>query len=147
MATRLGLDAKIYRNTNTYGSPTWSRIDNVHDLTYPMEKGEADISTRGGGGWRGRLGTLKDMSLDFDMLYDTADAHFLAVQDSYLNGTILDLLILDGDNVTTGNKGMRGDFEAFTAEKGEALEDAQRFTVTLKPNTKNAHFPVTYTVP
>jgi len=50
MALRLGLDARLYRNTGSYASPTWNFVQNVKDLTLNLEVGEADVSTRGTGG-------------------------------------------------------------------------------------------------
>ena len=34
MAIRLGLNAKLYRNTGSYASPTWNEIGNVKDVTH-----------------------------------------------------------------------------------------------------------------
>ena len=47
MAKKIGLEAKLYRNTGTYESPSWSEMTNVRDLTLNVEKGEADVTTRG----------------------------------------------------------------------------------------------------
>ncbi len=33
MSVKLGLDAKLYRNTGTYDTPTWVEMTNVKDLT------------------------------------------------------------------------------------------------------------------
>ena len=46
MPAKLGLDAKLYRNTGTFAAPTWDIIGNVKDLTLNLETGEADVSTR-----------------------------------------------------------------------------------------------------
>ena len=61
---RLGLKAKLYRNTGSYGSPTWNEVKNVKDVTLTIEKGEADVSTRGNDGWRALIGTLKSASIE-----------------------------------------------------------------------------------
>ena len=65
MSTRLGMDAKLYRNAGSFGSPIWTEVTNVKDLTLNLEKGEADVTTRANGGWRATVGTLKDASIDF----------------------------------------------------------------------------------
>ena len=52
MSVKLGLDARPYRNTAAYASPTWNEVKNVKDLTLSLEAGEADATTRGNGGWR-----------------------------------------------------------------------------------------------
>ena len=45
MPIKLGLDAKLYHNTGSYGAPVWSEISNVRDLTLSLEDGEADVTT------------------------------------------------------------------------------------------------------
>ncbi len=77
MGNRLGLDAVLYRNTATYATPTWSEISNARDVTLNLESGEADASRRGGGGWEEVLKALKSGSIEFELLYDNADAEFL----------------------------------------------------------------------
>jgi len=74
MATRLGMDAKLYRNTGDYATPTWVEVSNVKDVTLNLEKGEADVTTRANAGWRATVGTLKDASIEFQMVWDTVDA-------------------------------------------------------------------------
>ena len=85
MPAKLGLDAKLYRNSGTYAAPTWDIVGNVKDLTLNLETGEADVSTRANNGWRATVGTLKDASLEFEMVWDTADSDFGAVRDAFLN--------------------------------------------------------------
>lgn len=52
MAVKLGLDAKLYRNTGTFASPAWNEIQNVKDVTLNLEAGKADVTTRGSAGRR-----------------------------------------------------------------------------------------------
>ena len=85
MPAKLGLDAKLYRNTGTYAAPTWDIIGNVKDLTLNLETGEADVSTRANNGWRATVGTLKDASLEFEMVWDSADTDFTSIRDAFLN--------------------------------------------------------------
>ncbi len=56
MSVKLGLDAKLYRNTGNYASPNWQEMKNVKDLTLSVEAGEADATTRGNAGWKATLG-------------------------------------------------------------------------------------------
>ena len=52
MGVKLGLDARLYMNSGTYASPTWSGLNTVRDLTLNLETGEADVSTRSNQGWQ-----------------------------------------------------------------------------------------------
>ena len=78
MSTRLGMDAKLYRNSGSFGSPIWTEVTNVKDLTLNLEKGEADVTTRANGGWRATVGTLgsrhPDPTADRASSYEVAHA-------------------------------------------------------------------------
>jgi hypothetical protein len=105
MSVKLGLDAKMFRNTGTYSTPVWNEIKNVRDVTLSLETGEADATTRGNNGWRATVATLKDGSVEFDMVWDSADDDFTAIRDAFLNKTALELAVMDGDIATTGSQG------------------------------------------
>jgi hypothetical protein len=49
------MEARLYRNTADYASPTWAEVTNVKDVTLNLEKGEVDVTTRANGGWRATL--------------------------------------------------------------------------------------------
>src|SRR6187431_2263177 len=96
MAFVLGLNAKLYRNTGTFGTPVWDLISNVRDLRLNLEKGEADVTTRGGNGWEQVVATLKSATIEWGMLWDTADTDFTAIRTSFLSDTTIEFLVLDG---------------------------------------------------
>jgi hypothetical protein len=136
MPAKLGLDAKLYRNTGTFATPAWDIIGNVRDLTLNLETGEADVSTRGNNGWRATVGTLKDASLEFEMVWDTADADFTAIRDAFLNNTTIEFAIMDGliSGVgSSGSQGLRALFRIASFSRDEALEEAITVSVTAKP--------------
>ena len=74
MSVVLGLDAVLYRGAA--GTRGTTEVTNVKDLTINLESGEADVTTRATEGWKASVATLKEGSLEFGMLYDTADADF-----------------------------------------------------------------------
>ena len=76
MSHKLGLDAKLFRNTGTYAAPVWVEIKNVKDVTLNLEAGEADVSTRGNAGWKATAATLKDGSIEFEMVWDSEEDDF-----------------------------------------------------------------------
>ncbi len=133
MAKKLGLDAKLYRNTGTYGSPTWTEYKNVRDLGLNLTKAEADATTRGYGGWEALVSTLKKGALSFESVYDTADTGFVALMDSFLNNTSIEFAIADGNIITTGTKYIRATMEVFEFNKTENLADVQRVALGIKP--------------
>ena len=143
---KLGLDAKIYRNTGSYASPSWSEVSNVRDVTLNLEKGEADVTTRAANGWRATKGTLKEMSIEFEMLWLTGDAGFEAVKDAFLNNTTIEFLALDGSISTSGNQGPRAEMDVISFSRNEPLEEGITVSVSLK-TTQSDNPPSWYEVP
>jgi hypothetical protein len=146
MSVKLGLDGKLYRNTGTYAVPVWNEVKNVKDLTLNLEKGEADVSTRGNNGWRALLATLKDGSIEFEMVWDTEDDDFVAFRDSWFNNTAVELAVMDGDITVAGTQGLRALMMVFNFTRTEALEEAMMASVTVKP-TYSANPPAWLVVP
>ena len=146
MAIVLGLDAKLYRNTGAWATPTWSLVDNVRDLTTSVEKGDADVSTRGSGGWRQHAVTLKDGSIDFEMVWDTADIEFTSLKDAFFNDTTVEMAALDLLVATTGAQGLHADFNVGDFSRAEALEDALKVSVKLTP-ARTANTPEWLIIP
>lgn len=134
MAIRLGMDAKLYFKTGGISSAgTWSELGNTKDVTLNLETGEADVTTRANQGWRATVATLKDGSVEWEMVWDTEDAGFTAVQTAYFTNTALALAVMDGDITTPGNQGLQADFSITNFSRSEPLEEAISVSVTAKP--------------
>ena len=127
MAIRLGLDAKLYYGVK--GSTASTVMDNVKDVTLGLTQAEADVTTRGANGWRLTVGTLKEGTVDFQMVQDTADAGFNAIKDAFFDNDAIALLVLDGTN----GSGLDADFSVTSFTRNEALEDALTVDVSVKP--------------
>jgi predicted secreted protein len=142
--TRLGLEAKLYRNAGTYEAPELVEVDNVKDLTLNLEKNTADVTTRGSGGWRQMVAVLRDGTIDFGMLYKPSDANFQAIRDAFLADDLddqsIEFFVMSTDVDDADSEGLRATFmvEKFTAN--QPLEEAQMFDVTIRP-TVAAHNP------
>ena len=133
MAIKLGMEAKLYRNTGSYATPTWVEMINVKDVTLNLEAGEADVTTRGNNGWRATVATLKDGSIEFEMVWDTADDDFAVIRDTFLNRGAVELAVMDGDILTPGSQGLRALCMVTNFSRTEALEEAITVSVTVKP--------------
>ena len=131
MAVKLGMEAKLYFDPSGVGGSTWTELTNVRDNTLNLEKGEADVTTRGNSGWRATVGTLKDGSVEFEMVWDPDDDGFDAIQDAYFNDSVIGLAIMDGD-IDTGT-GLMADFSITNFTRNEPLEEAMTVSVTAKP--------------
>ena len=131
MAFKLGLSAKLYRDTGS----AWDEVANVKNLTLNMDKGEADVSTRGNGGWKASVAALKDASVEFDMVWDLADADLTAIRNAYLNNTVVRFIIMDGaiDTAAAGAAGLKASFMVTKCSTTQNLEEAIMCQVTMKP--------------
>jgi predicted secreted protein len=129
MSAKIGLDAKLYYHDGT----AFVEIATARDVTLNLEKGEADTSTRGNDGWRTRLATLKDASIDFEILADSEDAGYQALADAFFNDTQIEMLVMDGDKADTTSQGLRAFMGVFTFSRNEPLEEALTINVSVKP--------------
>jgi hypothetical protein len=64
------------------------------------------------------------------VVWDTADAGFTAIKNSYFNNTAISLLILDA---ATGGQGLDADFMVTKFTREEPLDEAIVVKVTAKP--------------
>jgi len=143
---RRGIDAALYRNLGTYAAPNWSEVGNLRDVTFGMEKDEADATTRENGGWAASVGTLKKGSIDGQLtVKKTADAHFDAFRDSFFNSTPIELVILNGPIDEVGVRGIRATFEVMSFSENQPMSDIQTADVSLKVAPSD-HAPEEYTV-
>lgn len=140
----LSLNAKLYRNTGTYATPTWNEVPNVRDLTVSLDKAEADTSTRLGK-FKTVRGSLRNVSIDWGMVQDPADADWIALRDAFLNDTQVDLAVADGPIATTGTQYFRAVCEIMKFQMNQALTDVLMTDVSAKP-TYNDNAPTYVTV-
>jgi hypothetical protein len=133
MAIKLGMNAKLYRNSGDYASPVWAEMPNVKDVTLNLETGEADVTTRGNAGWCATLATLREGTVEFEAVWDTEDEGFAAMQQAYFaNGTI-EVAVMDGDITEAGTEGLRATMSVTNFSRNEPLEEAITASISLKP--------------
>lgn len=137
---KIGLTCKLYRNSNTYEAPTWVEIDIVRDATLNVSKREWDASFRGGGRWAAFIATLKDASIDFEVLRQTQDTNWRALRNAWVDDTPTEFLMMDGDRTVAGNEGIRATFMLFDFNQAQPLAEGLVDKFTMKP-TLAAHNP------
>ena len=146
MSVKLGMDAKLYFcAAGIGGSPVWTLLGNVKNVTLNLQKGEADVTTRANNGWKATAGTLKEGSIEFEMVWDTADAGFTAIQQAYFNNTLIGMAAMDGPIATNGSQGLWADCMITDFSRDEPLEEAITVKVTAKP-TYSANAPLWKTI-
>lgn len=129
MSIKLGMEARLnYKTGGQDGAGSWTELANTKDVTLNLETGEADVTTRANSGWRATVATLKEASVEFEMVWDTADAGFAAIKNAYLNNDPIGLQVLDGDD----GQGLQADFMITAFSRSESLEEAITVSVTAK---------------
>jgi hypothetical protein len=129
MAIKLGMEAKLlYKTGGQGGGGAWTALGNTRDVTLSLEAGEADVTTRANAGWRATVATLKEASVEFEMVWDTADAGFTAIKNAFFQNAPIGLQILD----ETAGQGLQADFSITNFSRNEALEEAITVSVTAK---------------
>ena len=129
MAIRLGMEAKLlYKVGGQAGGGSWVVMGNTKDVTLNLEAGEADVTTRANSGWRATVATLKEASVEWEMVWDTADAGFTAIKNAFFDNDPIGLQILD----ETDGQGLQADFSITNFSRSEALEEAITVSITAK---------------
>ncbi len=147
MAIRLGMQAKLYFKVGGVAAAgPWVELANTKDVTLNLQTGEADVTTRGNAGWRATIATLKEGSIEFEMIWDTTDPGFVAIKNAFFGSTLIGLAAMDGPIATAGTQGLEADCTITNFSRKEPLEEAIAVSVTAKP-TYSATPPAWVTVP
>lgn len=132
---RLGKDMKLFYSVNGAGptpAPVWVELTNIRDLTLGLEADRSDLSTRGSGGWRQEVATLKSASIQFSIVWDTVDPGFEALKDAFLNSTVIGIQCLDGEEAgTPPGQGIQSDMAVFNFTRNEELTEGVTVDVEL----------------
>jgi predicted secreted protein len=134
MGVKLGDEMKLYLcAAGIGGTPAWTEVPIIRDVTLSHSKGEADVSVRGAGGWKRVVGAMKEATIEFEMVWDTEDAAFQAIKDAYFDDTLLGLAVMDGDVAAAGSEGLWADCAILKFDRKEPLDGAVTVGVKAKP--------------
>jgi hypothetical protein len=133
MALKLGMAAKLYfKAGGVAAAGEWTELTNVKDVTLSLETGEADVTTRANAGWKATVATLKEGAVEFEMVWDSADAGFTAIKNAFFANLAIGLAVMDGALATAGTQGLQADFSITQFSREEPLEEAIRVKVQAK---------------
>jgi hypothetical protein len=136
----LGQECKLYFDDTPLASDNaaggnWTEVGNAKDVTLNLSTGEADITTRSNNGWKATAATLKEGSVEFEMLWKPGDAAFTAIQEAWIESKEIAIAAMDGDISTKGSQGLASNCTVTNFTRNEALEEAVKVSVTLKPSS------------
>ena len=108
-------------------------VTNVKDLSLKLKKGEAKTNSRAST-WAKQKGSLKEAEIEWEMNDDSADTALTAFISAFINSTPLAFLVKDA----TDGHGLDADFEVFTCEREEKLEEGIVYKIGIKlcPSTR-----------
>lgn len=126
----LGIECKTYRNTATYGSPTWSEITLISDFTLDPTWDTVEALTRESRIKR-MVTTLLALETSGKILVRKTDSNYSAFVTAFYAQSMMDLLILDASKDVAGAEGVRGEFyiSKLTDEQGPATLRYRDFTI------------------
>ena len=125
---------RIYRNTGTYGTPTWTVIAERKDLEIGLTKGKI-TSLRDSAEFMEYLKGYKDLTIGFPIKYTRANANHVALRTDFMadDDGYFDLLILDGTSATSGAQGIRAIVGLFDFSHSGPLEDETTVNLEFQP--------------
>jgi hypothetical protein len=139
----LGIKAKLYyRSAGSYGSPTWTEIDNIADCTlnFTWDEGAADDRSDAAHRMVKTQFSL-DVTGTVKKKIDYAPYEYLA--DLVISRAVGDFLVLDGPRTTEGHRGFRFDAQLFSATEDQGLAvGAIVGAIVLKPTDSPDDNPV-----
>ncbi len=111
-----GILAKLYRNTGSIGTPTYSHITVCGELSIPLEWGTEDASVRGGGQVKREEPTLLSAPIEFECLDVITDSNIVALKSAFFANTAVILAVSSGAIADSGETIMTCDFKIVKAE-------------------------------
>ena len=141
-----GVECKVYLNTGSYESPTWSEWACTRDTTLAFDFEEVDASCRGGGGFRQSAVALTALEVSGSAIKEKDDAVFVAMELAARSRTIVDVLVLDGVRTSADSDGWRLDAQIFGWTENQPFEDIVTVDFTLKP-ARSANVPTAVSGP
>lgn len=133
---RLGKEGVLYYKTTSGGS--YVANPDVIDASLSGEKAKADLSTRGTGGWRAQVGTLKDGTITGQMLFNPSSAHVTAFKDAFMDDTSLFIKFSDtADGGTPTPQPFEAEMLVTNFSVSQNLEEGQvvDFELVVAPGT------------
>lgn len=128
---RLGKNSKLYRNTGSYGTPTWTIFSNVKDLKLPQGFAEDDVSARITGGFEAVVATLQKVGLSFTM-FDDDGTDITAARTAFYAESAVEFAIMNGPMDDDASRGVRGFFQFTKFDEGQGNDKAVSRDCELK---------------
>lgn len=152
MAPKPGHQMKLYRNTGTVASPTWTLVAEVGDVGIPdLARGLAELKRRANNFTKNLATLIQSFGIEFRLHHGLDATNFDEIRSNFFDGTAEQWAIMNGAIDTPGNEGIKIPVlvESFPWEQN--LEDVSghdvRLTVAYMEESGSEVDPAWYTVP
>lgn len=130
--SRVGIRCKLYRNTGTWGSPTWDEVTCVSDFKVDKKWAEAAFVTRETPVEQ-TLKTFLQLSLTGKLQVRNGSGDYQTIDDAMNARTKLDLMVLNGANNENDVRGYRFHAQVFDGSQDQGPGAALLDDVMFKP--------------
>ncbi len=138
----LGIKAKLYYNSSSYGSPSWVEVDIVQDCTLNFAWDEGAADDRSDAAHR-MVKTQYALDVSGNLKKRISDTAYEYLADLAISRAVGDFLVLDGPRTTVGQRGFRFDGQLFSATEDQGLGVGAIATAfTIKPTDSPDDNPV-----
>lgn len=136
----LGAEAKLYYNAGTYGSPSWTLMENVADVNLADSRTAVEAPVRAQWPYVGHLVGKQNLVLSWGGLKtkSTTDAVTTAMITKYEAGTVTEFAIADGLIATTGTKYRRLTCVITKADEDQPQESPVSCAFEAVPSVNNS---------
>lgn len=150
MGCSLGILSKLYVNQvisagGTFAAPVWALADLVSDLNVNSGWNQGESSVR-----RGRLQTFEPTNMALELTgsirKDINDDAFFEIWRAHLNGTLVDVLVLDGLKEVDDSEGYRFTGRVFDWGEDQGLQTVLFKTFTIRPSCFDADEPAQHAI-
>lgn len=149
----VGFDGKVYYNTGLRDTEVLVAVPRITEVALDIDKDEIETSFFGAL-WKLYRGGMKDVNVELSYRKKRAglaDTVFDAFRDAFLNGSALDVWILDGASDVEGAQGLQCYYEITKMSQPRNMGDSVVTKFTCRPTDYEESsvliLPAWYTVP
>jgi len=143
MSFVLGKDSKAYRNTGSFGVPTWVEVNEIADLKDNSTAHKTPGRRRASGLFAQYAITEVDIAIAFGLFWDLGATNFTTLRTSFYAGTENDMIFLDGSVVSGSHQGIRMSAAMSKFEEDQGLTAIDKVECEVVPGL--GFVPLTFT--
>lgn len=129
-----GLECCLYLDPAGVGGGTWTKYEDVGDVSVPVSWNESQRKIRKHKFERTTLGQGV-LETTFTLTYRAGDPGFEMLRDAFDGKADIGVAVMSGDIATDGSEGWQYDAKVASFPESQALEEDMTFDVTLKPSS------------